>query len=108
MLQGTIIENSLINPSVLQDLVLLESWTDGSWKLHKVSISRREALHLGEHLKDGPWYVHFWEPGKDDVLVVFKDKSFEIKHSNKSTWTEAIEHGKSIGIPEEQLDFLVD
>lgn len=51
--------------------------------------------------------MHFWEPGKDEVLAVFKNKTFDIKHSDKSTWSGAVEHGKSIGIPEEQLDFLI-
>lgn len=51
--------------------------------------------------------MHFWEEGKDDVVVVYKDKNFRIKYSDKSTWAEAVEHGKSRGIPEEQLDFIV-
>ena len=51
--------------------------------------------------------MHFWEPGKDEVLVVFKSKTFDIKHSDKSTWSEAMAYGKSIGIPEEQLDFVI-
>lgn len=107
MLQGTIVENSLSDPSVLKDLTVLKSWPDGDWKLHQVRLNREQAIKLADHLCDGPWYMHFWEPGKDEVLVVFKSKTFDIKHSDKSTWSEAMAYGKSIGIPEEQLDFVI-
>jgi hypothetical protein len=76
--------------------------------LHEVLIEKEWAERLGNYLNEGPWYVHFWEPGSDNVLVVFKNKNFWIKHSDKNTWVEVIKYGKSIGIPDEQLDFLVD
>ena len=44
----------------------------------------------------------------DEIKVIFKNKVFTIKFSDKSTWSEAISYGKSIGIPEEQLDFPID
>jgi hypothetical protein len=106
MLRGTIVENSLKDPSVLQSLKIEKTWQDGSWTLHDVLVDEDEALKIGLYFADGPWYVHFWETGKDDVLVVFKDKHFRIKYSDKSTWVDAVAHGKSIGIPDEQLDFL--
>lgn len=108
MLQGTIIEDSLNDVRVLDRLTILKSWTAGSWKLHRVQVRKVEAMLLSEYIAKGPWYIHFWEEGKDDVLVVFKEKSFSITYSDKSTWTAAAEHGKSIGIPEEQLDFTID
>lgn len=46
--------------------------------------------------------------GGDEVKVVFREKIFSIKFTDKSTWKDAVTHGKSIGIPEEQLDFLID
>jgi hypothetical protein len=107
MLQGTIVENSLTDPAILKELSILKSWPDGKWNLHQVSLNREEALKLAGHIAGGPWYMHFWEPGKDDVLVVFKDKTFDLKHSDKSTWQGAIAHGKSIGIPDKQLDFPI-
>lgn len=107
MLQGTIVENSLVDTSILDDVTILKSWPDGSWNLHQVSLDREHALSLAGYLADGPWYMHFWEPGNDDVLVVFKGKTFDIKHSDKNSWKEAVEYGQSIGIPEEQLDFLI-
>ncbi|HEX5774691.1 MAG TPA: hypothetical protein VFY28_01875 [Candidatus Paceibacterota bacterium] len=107
MLQGTIVENSLREPSVLKELSILKSWPDGTWNLHQVELDREQAIKLGSHLSDGPWYMHFWESGSDDVLIVFRGKTFDIKHSDKSTWSEAVSYGKSIGVPEEQLDFVI-
>ncbi len=107
-MKGVVIENSLNDASILQKLNIQKSWEDGSWKLHEVSVSKDEAKSIARHFADGPWYVHFWEPGSDDVLVVFKNKTFEIKFSDKSTWAEAVTYGTSIGIPPEQLDFPVD
>lgn len=107
MFKGTIIENSLNDSSILQSLKIEKTWQDGSWTLHNVLVDEETALKIGSHLADGPWYIHFWKTGDDNVLVVFKDKNFWIKYSDNSTWSEAVAYGKSIGIPEEQLDFLI-
>jgi uncharacterized protein (DUF1684 family) len=108
MLKGTIIENSLKDPSVLQSLRIEKTWQDGSWTLHSVLVDEDAALKTGGYLAEGPWYIHFWKPGEDSILVVFKDKNFWIKYSDKSTWTEAVEHGRSLQIPDEQLDFIIE
>ncbi len=104
-MKGVIIENGLKDKSILSEVKVLRTWEDGSWVLHEVEITRESAEKLGPYLDDGPWYVHFWEEGSDEVLVVFKDCIFTIQHSDPSTWKIAIEHGKSIGTPEDQLDF---
>ena len=106
-MKGVVIENSLRDKGIIAEVEVAKSWEGGGWKLHEVKISKEKAEGLGKYLNDGPWYIHFWEPGSDEVLVVFKDKNFTIKHSDKNTWTEAVEYGKSIGIPKGQLDFLV-
>jgi len=108
MYKGTIIENCLRDTSILKELRVDRTWQNGDWVLHDVSIDAEKISRVGEYLADGPWYVHFWEPGQDDVIVVFKDNTFRIKFSDKTTWAEAVRYGKSIGIPEEQLDFPID
>jgi hypothetical protein len=52
------------------------------------------------------WYAHFWR--EDTVIVVYHDRIFKLDRDDRSTWQEAIEHGKAQGIPEEQLDFPTD
>lgn len=107
-MKGTIVENSLRDLDILKNIKIVRSWEDEDWKLHEVDVSRDQAEEFSIYLNDDPWYVHFWEPDSDDVLVVFKNKVFTIKYSNKATWAEAIEYGISLGIPKDQLDFLID
>jgi hypothetical protein len=108
MYKGTIIENSLSNKSILAMLQTEKTYRSGDWTLHDVFIEADQIPELSKHLADGPWYIHLWEPGKDDVKVVFKNKVFDIKFSDKSTWVDTVAYGKSIGIPDEQLDFPIN
>lgn len=105
--QGTIIENSLTDKAILESIKVIKHYEAGDWSLHDVAVNEDQIKKLGEYLADGPWYMHFWQPKKDDVIVVFKDKTFIIKHSNKDTWNEAIAYGKSKGIPEDQMTFEI-
>ncbi len=107
MFKGTIIENSLSDASVLQHLQVEKTWQTGTWVLHDVLVTQEQITELAKHLADGPWYMHFWKLEQDEVQVVIKNKLFTVQHSDKSTWPEAVTYGKSLGIPEGQLDFLI-
>lgn len=107
MYKGTIIENSLRDKEILKKIGVVKTWESRDWVLHDVLLKEDQIPELSKYIDVGPWYIHVWEPGKDDVKVIFKDKIFTIRYSDKSTWLPAIEYGKSIGIPEEQLDFLI-
>lgn len=108
MLQGTIIENSLADKSILKSLKIERTRESHDWILHSVFISPEQLPELAHSLADGPWYAHFWEPGKDVIQVVFKDQQFEIDVRDRLTWVKAIAYGKALGIPEEQLDFVIE
>lgn len=107
MFKGTIIENSLEDTSILEKVKILGTRNAGSWILHDVLIEEKEILGLQAALSDGPWYIHVWQEGSDEVVVLFKDAVFTIHYSDKSTWVDAVAYGKSIGIPEGQLDFKI-
>jgi hypothetical protein len=107
MLKGTIVENSLSDKDILSHLKIEKTYQDEGWILHDVLVEESQVADLAKSLDNGPWYIHLWEPGRDEIRVIFKDKTFVIKQSDKSTWTEAVAYGQSIGIPEEQLDFIV-
>ena len=49
------------------------------------------------------FYIHFY--CGEELIVVYRDKVFHIT-ADKTTWTEAVEHGRKLGIIEKQLDFL--
>ena len=108
MYKGTILENSLENKTILNKIKIIKTWQDGDWILHNVLVEEGQMQELVKFISDGPWYMHFWIPGKDQIKVVYKNKIFDIKSSDKSTWRESVEYGKSIGVPEEQLDFITN
>lgn len=109
---GTIVEESLEDNRILNSLKIIGfrvSKDDNPldrWHLYKVDISKDQIQSLLEHIKPGKWYMHFWK--NREVIVVFKDKIFEFNYDDKSMWSEAIKHGRSLGIPDEQLDFVIE
>ncbi len=107
MLKGTIIENSLGDKGILERLKIERTYNDEDWILHDVLVAEEQVADLAKSLANGPWYIHLWEPGRDEVRIIFKDKTFLINHSDKATWSEAIAYGESLGIPKEQLDFVI-
>lgn len=108
MLKGTIVENSLSDRDILEKVQITKTWQSGDWILHDVIVDEGQVPEIAKAISDGPWYIHLWESGEDEFLILFKDKSFRVKKSDPSSFDEAIAYGKSIGIPEEQLDFPTD
>jgi len=112
--KGIIIKESLTNLSILEEVEVISERTeldqdnpDEKWHLYTIEVLRGVIDKLQTHLKrKGGWYMHFWR-GRD-VIVVFRDKMFEINYNDKSTWEEAIDYGLSMGVPRKQLDFLID
>ena len=90
MYTGIIIGQSLIDVSILENLNVLNSWTEGNWTLYKVSVTEEEIEIVQRNLAEGTWYTHFWKEDKDSVMVLFREASFQIKCSDENTWLEAI------------------
>lgn len=108
MLTGTVIENSFEPGYSLRNYRIKSTRESGNWILHDIELlNEQEAVELAQHLVRGPWYMHFWEAGKDTMLVLFKERRFHVQQSDRATWADAIAYGKSIGIPEDQLDFAI-
>ncbi len=106
--KGILVENSLLDKEILKQVRIIRSREDGDRVLHDIRLSKKQIEDIQKNIIDTKWFFHLWEPGKDTVQVVFKDKQFEIKHSDRSTWKPAIEHGIKNGIPEAQLDFKIE
>ena len=109
---GTIIEESLEDGRVLNDFHILgvritnDDNPAERWHLYKVEATPEQLQKLSSILKPEKWYAHFWSG--DEMIVVFRDKTFTQKVGDMSTWEPAIQYGLSIGIPKEQLDFLTE
>lgn len=49
-----------------------------------------------------PYYAHLYNDS--EIIVIYKEKIFRMKQ-DRSTWREAVEYGRTLGIPDEQLVF---
>ena len=117
--KGVIIEESLEDKSVLQDLKILETkieeitedhktpWVK-QWTLHTVEIPEDRAEEVAEKLSQAldpqhAWYADF----KNDSthFIIFRNKVFKIDRSSKEQYGEATKYGLTLGIPDYQLDF---
>lgn len=105
---GTIVGESLHNQETLKDIRVLESRysKEAGWHLYEVEVTQEQIQEISHNLADGTWYAHFWHG--DNIIVVFKGKTFEFTHSDKNSWQPAIDYGLKLGIPEEQLDFPIE
>lgn len=103
--KGVVVEESLADKNLLEKIKIEKTQQALERTVHDVLASRDTIAEFQKYLADGPWYAHFWKPGKDGVTVVFKDKVFAIRSSDRSTWGEAVAYGRSIGISESELDF---
>ena len=117
--QGVIIEESLENKSVLQDIKILETkleevterhktpWVT-QWTLHTVEILEEKADQVAEKLsadldKEHEWYADY----KNDQYhyIIYRGKVFKVDLKNPVLYKDAKQYGISIGIPEYQVDF---
>jgi hypothetical protein len=49
------------------------------------------------------FYCHFYRG--NELIIVFRNKVFHVT-TDRSSWIDVIEYGKSSGIPVKQLDFI--
>ncbi|MDO8269130.1 MAG: hypothetical protein Q7T54_00475 [Candidatus Levybacteria bacterium] len=121
MYTGVIIQESLTDQEILDKVHVIRTvveevtlrhntpWVK-SWILHTIEIEEDEIDKWAEWLShniddshDHPWYADF----RNDKYhyVIFPDKIFKIDRSNSEQNKEAQEYGKSVGIPDHQLDW---
>lgn len=118
---GAIIEESLEDRSVLDEVDILKtsiepvtpnhqtSWAD-RWTLHEVQIPEDRADAIAQRLSGAidrehsyAWYADF--RNEKIHFVVFRDKVFRVDRSVKEDYLRTVDYGRSLGIPERQLDF---
>lgn len=115
--KGAVIAEGLSDPTVINKLTVYGAKITedgvpidyegnlGRWHIYQVRCSREEIDALQSYVLHG-WYAHFWNDEK--IIVVYADKQFELVKDDKDTWKEAIEHGKTQGIPDDELGFPTD
>lgn len=118
--EGVIIEESLENKDVLEEIEIVStkiepvidkhktSWIK-QWTLHTVRIAQEKAAEIAEKISTAldrkhSWYADF--KTDNDHYIIFSDKVFHITdRTNKEQYDEAAKYGRTLGIPGYQLDF---
>lgn len=117
---GIIIEESLADKSVLNDVEIVSTkvepvtekhqtpWVK-QWTMHNVEISADKVTVVAEKISKALDHEHNWYADfKTDKehFIIYNDKIFHITdRSSKAQYNKAAEYGISIGIPEYQVDF---
>lgn len=109
--KGCIIKESLTNTEILKHIEIIKTRIeegdnkDEKWHIYDVLVFEHEIDKIHKFIRKG-WYIHFWHGNK--MIVLFKGKKFVLDIKNKKTWKPAVEHGLSLGISKEQLDFEIE
>jgi hypothetical protein len=109
--QGAVVEESLADNRIINSLeitkvtVTEEDNPAERWHIYKVLVTKDDIERLSQDIKPG-WYMHFWQ-GRE-VIAIFSGIQFEFNYDDKASWQPAIDHGLSVGIPLEQLDFIIE
>jgi hypothetical protein len=118
---GTIIEESLENKSVLDNIKIISTKVEQvterhktpwikQWTLHKVEIDSDQAENIAEQISKSldrdhkhSWYADY--KNEDTHYVIFRDKIFKIDRTKEEEYIEATKYGLALGIPDYQVDF---
>jgi len=117
---GTIIEESLEDKSVLDDIKIVSTkvkpvtekyqtpWVK-QWTLDEVEISEEQAGEIAEKLSKALDRKHNWYADyKNDQehYIIYKDRVFHVTdRSDQAQYQDATDYGVSLGIPDYQVDF---
>ena len=119
MYRGTIIEESLVDKSILEKVKIISTkiepvkeqhktpWVK-QWTLHSVEVSEAAASQVAQEISQAlisehSWYADFKTDAKHDII--FRDKIFLVDRTSKELYDEAKNYGIALGIPDYQVDF---
>ena len=116
---GIIIEESLEDKEILEEVKILSTKVEPvtekhktpwlkKWTMHSVEVSADKVAKFSKELSECMVPAHSWYADyKNDRLhfIVFRNKVFRIDRANKKQYEEAKKYGISLGIPEYQVDF---
>ncbi|MCL2439918.1 MAG: hypothetical protein FWD15_05430 [Alphaproteobacteria bacterium] len=104
---GIVIAESLSDKSVITKFEVIKTLaTTTPWHMYWLKLDEAGIREIQKNLvNENQWYADFASTSTDRAMVVFKNKIFDIKKSDKSTWQAAIDYGISAGIPASQMGF---
>jgi len=105
---GIVVNQSLDDQSVVKNWNILNESKTEDWSIYTVSVGSESLDKLIKSVQvnmiDGPWYAHFYNHNGSSLVIIFKNKTFNVT-SDKQTWKEALDYAESLKIPRKQLDF---
>ena len=103
---GILVDKGFFDESVLNKLRIIGSKQTSKWKLIKIAVKEDELddviKKLQEKMIKFGYYFHLYRG--DELIVCYKDKIFRVS-PDKSTWARAVEYGKELKIPNNELVF---
>lgn len=122
--RGVIIEESLETADVLREVRIVQTKVESvtekhqtpwlkQWTLHTVEIPEERVRAITENISQSldrqhgaSWYADF----KNDFthFIIFRNKIFQVDRSKKEQYETVVKYGRSLGIPDYQLDFSPD
>lgn len=108
MWKGILLNKSFIDESIIESFSVVNKKTDGTWVIYLIDFADKDLAKTIQTLQNNmhsgkPFYNHLYNG--NDLIVVFKGKYFNAT-TNKNSWNDVLEYGKTLGIPEKQLDFI--
>lgn len=120
--KGVVIEESLQNLAVLEQLKIVSTeietvkeshktpWLK-QWTLHTVEINEDNAQNVAEKLSatldsEHDWYADF--KNEKYHFIIFRNKVFKVNRKKTEEYEKVKRYGISLGIPYYQLDFSPD
>ena len=112
---GIIINISQRDKSIFKTIDILgkRKYLFGLLILYKVKVASNKLADVIKALQNNlsdrilfkkqEFYFHFYRD--NELIIVFRDEIFKVS-PDKSTWLEAIAHGRQLKIADKQLDFI--
>lgn len=104
---GILVDAAFTDKKFPETFKLFARKEDGDWTFFGVKIPRKELDQAIQSIRaamrtDEPFYGHLYDD--DTLIAIFKKQVFRVT-PHRSSWDEIKGFGKSLNIPEEQLDF---
>jgi hypothetical protein len=117
---GVIIEESLIDKKILDEVKILKKevepvvekhktpWVK-QWTKHSVEVPEKDADKVAKQLsedldKEHPWYADF--KNEKYHFIIYRGKVFKVDLKNPTLYKDAQAYGISLGIPEYQVNWV--